>query len=151
MDNQSTCASCGAQLAEGETCETHFHQMLFWEAEYPAYGAEVHHYLVLCYHLQHPHLYSMEGLAYGKGLLVQFFVDGLSPQEVRKRSKEQVAGGNRDWKVTARPDSIGVYTNPVTWTMTARDVVAGGVHHYVENTRAWAKAIYEDLKASDNL
>ena len=58
MEASQKCPECGAAWKAEESCETYFHQMLFWEAEHPAYGAEVHHLLVLCYYLQHPSLYS---------------------------------------------------------------------------------------------
>jgi hypothetical protein len=38
------CPECGASWDDEATCQDHFHQMLFWENEYPDYGAEVHHY-----------------------------------------------------------------------------------------------------------
>ena len=74
VDN--TCPACGANLPGGLTCEDCFHQMLFWENEESLLG-EVHHLMVLCYHLQHPHLYSQEGLANAAGLLIDFVERGL--------------------------------------------------------------------------
>ena len=62
MVSSTLCSECGETLADGRTCADDFHQLLFWENERPELG-EVHHLLVLCYHLQHPSLYSAEGLA----------------------------------------------------------------------------------------
>jgi hypothetical protein len=62
------CPHCGAVLPDGGECRTLFDQMLFWENEVPENGA-VHHLAVLCYHIQHPHLYSPGGLAESMGLL----------------------------------------------------------------------------------
>jgi len=62
--------------------------MLYWENEVLANG-EVHHLLVLCYHLQHPRLYSPAGLGYAIQLLRDFLVGGLSPQEVRRESRDR--------------------------------------------------------------
>ncbi len=56
------CPDCGALLQPGESCRAYFDQMLYWETEEPSRWA-VHHLMVLCYHLQHPHLYSPETLA----------------------------------------------------------------------------------------
>lgn len=148
--SQSTCPECGAVWTDSRTCTDDFHQMLFWEAEFPEYGV-VHHLMVLSYHLQHPSLYSVEGLAGAKDLLHQFVAEDKPPQEVRQQIRSSVASDNRQYKITARPDSQGAYTFPVQWTMTAADVVAGGSDHYCDNTRAWARAIYDDLKASNNL
>ena len=63
------------------SCVDDFNELLAWEADNPAYAQEVHHLTVLCYHLQRPSLYSPEGLAGAKGLLVDFVEGGLSPLE----------------------------------------------------------------------
>jgi hypothetical protein len=143
MDETKICPACGAV---GDSCETNFHQMLFWEAERPEFGAEVHHLMVLAYHLQHPHLYSVDGLENARGLLRKFVAEGLSPQEVRKQNAPIVDSGKRKFTITARPDSIGSYAKTPQWTMTAQDVVAAGLEAYCESTRAWAKSIYEDIE-----
>jgi hypothetical protein len=111
----------------------------------------VHHLMVLCYYLQHPSLYSPEGLDNAKTLLIGFVVRGLSAQTVRQQTRRQVDSGKRQWKISARPDSHGAYTYPVTWTMTARDVVAGGMDHYIENVQQWAKSMLASLQASNNI
>lgn len=134
----------------GTTCQEYFHQMLFWESENPGYGV-VHHLLVLCYHLQHPSLYSPDGLDYSRQLLVDFLEHGLSTQEVRQNSRDQVSSTNRKWKVTGRPGSQGEYKYPVHWKMTAKDVVSGGAEHYVDNVRKWAEMTLEDLRESGNM
>ena len=146
MDMASTCPECGAPWKDGQTCQDYFHQMLFWEAENPAYGAEVHHLLVLCYHLQHPSLYSPDGLNEARRLLQEFVERGTSPAEVRRRNRVHVDSGRRDWKITGTPTAHGSYDLPVQWTLTAADVIAGGAEHYCDNVRAWAQAINNTLK-----
>jgi hypothetical protein len=121
--------------------------MLFWEAEYPAYGAEVHHLIVLCYYLQHPSLYSPEGLKEARGLLVAFVEQGASPAEVRQRNRDRLNSSKREWKIKATATSRGSYDQAIAWTMTAADVVAGGSDQYCDNVRAWAKSINETLNA----
>jgi hypothetical protein len=144
------CPECNAPLPDNTTCEDHFHQMLYWEAEYPEYGV-VHHLMVLCYHLQHPSLYSSQGLDVGKRLLIDFLERGLTTEEVRQRNRAQVDSGSRDWKITARPDSFGVYERPVHWTMTAADVIARGAERYVASVRDWAQSVFDALQSSGNL
>ncbi len=141
------CPECGAAWNDGQTCEDDFHQMLYWEAEYPQYG-EVHHLMVLCYHLQHPSLYSPAGLNEGRRLLAEFVERGASPDEVRRRNRARVDSGKRTWKIKGTANSRGAYNPPVVWTMTARDVVAGGADQYCDNVRTWARSVNEALKAT---
>lgn len=150
MDTRQTCPECGAVLDADMTCESYFHQMLFWENENEANWA-VHHLMVLCYYLQHPTLYSQDGVNVGKGLLTAFVKEGRSPAEMREANRERVNSKNRNWKITARPDDKGSYAYPVTWRMHAADVVRGGESQYLDNVRAWAKSMYEDLAATDNI
>ena len=149
MESKNICPQCGAIWPEGNTCQDHFHQMLFWENENSSL-AEVHHLAVLCYYLQHPGLYSPEGLAHAEGLLYEFLERGSHPQEVRQRYRTKVSSDKRIWKIKATPTSSGSYQNPVHWTMTAADVTAGGVENYIENVRLWARSILNALRNSGN-
>ena len=144
------CPECGAPWPEGRTCADDFHQLLAWEFEDPRRW-EVHHLTVLCYHLQHPSLYSPEGLRDGQQLLVQFVAQGVSPGEIRTRNRSRVDSGKRTWKITARPGAEGAYSHPVPWPMTAAQVVAGGPDAYCDSVRAWAESTLAALKASGNL
>ncbi len=120
--------------------------MLFWEAEYPADGAEVHHLMVLCYHLQHPSLYSPEGLNEARRLLAEFVEHGLSPAEARQRNRARVDSRRRNWKIKGTAESRGSYRHAVVWDMTAADIVAGGAENYCNNVRGWAQSINDALK-----
>jgi hypothetical protein len=117
--------------------------MLFWENENPAYGAEVHHLMVLSYHLQHPSLYSPEGLKVARQLLAEFLDSGATPAEVRQRNRARVDSSRRKWKIKGTAASHGSYDPPIRWTMTAADVIAGGVNNYCDNVRRWAQSIHE--------
>ncbi len=148
---QVRCPECGAIWTEGHTCEDDFYQFGYWELADMAHLGVVHHLMVLSYHLQHPSLYSPEGLAGAKGLLVDFVVREMSPQQTRKRDRPKVDSSVRKYKITGTSEAHGAYAHPLTWTMRAADVVAGGKEHYVENIRAWTQSNYEVLKASNNL
>lgn len=149
MPTPSHCPSCGAVWNNAATCQDAFHQMLYWEAENPTLG-EVHHLMVLCYHLQHPNLYSKQGLEEAKHLLAEFVEGQADPQQIRLRSKDKVDSGKRKWKIKASVTSQGAYEHPVQWSMTALDVVAGGKSIYRDNVRQWAWSILEQLKYSRN-
>ena len=144
------CPECGAMHTGGRTCQDDFHTLLGWEAEYPGYGV-VHHLTVLCYHLQHPSLYSLEGLDYAKGLLVDFLEHGKSTEQIRRQNRSRVSSGNRTWKIKGKPGSRGTYAHPVPWTMTAAEVANDDHTRYIENVRAWADSVLEALRSSRNM
>ena len=149
MSSAPTCPECATVWQDGETCQDCFYQMLYWEAENPGYG-EVHHLMVLCYYLQHPSLYSPEGLEAGMRLLVDFVEGNLSPQEARRRMQGKVSSRRRHWKLVATPQASGAYPYPVRWEYLAKDVVEGGASGYCQNVRKWAQSALEALKASGN-
>ena len=149
METQKSCPECSAAWEHGVTCQDHFHQMLFWESENPDNGA-VHHLMVLCYHLQHPSLYSPEGLRYSVQLLADFLERGLSTEQVRKRSSAGLGSDRRAWKVKAGPASSASYKYPVQWSLTAADVVAGGAEGYCERVREWARSVHAAVRSSGN-
>ena len=142
------CPECGAEIPQDGTCQDYFHQMLFWEAEHPAYGAQVHHLMVLCFHLQHPSLYSPEGLDYARQLLVEFLEHRATPEQVRWKHRFNVDSSRRKWKIKGVGDARGTYDHAMHWAMTAADVVAGGVDNYCYNVRHWAKSIQSTLTAN---
>jgi hypothetical protein len=148
---ESKCPECGADWSEAITCEDDFHQFLYWEMGDMENLGVVHHLMVLSYHLQHPSLYSPDGLKFSMGLLVDFVARGVTPQDVRQRDRDKLDSGNRQFKIKATAEAHGSYAHPIEWTMRAQDVVAGGSEHYVENVRAWAQSIHDALKVSGNL
>lgn len=149
MGSPTFCDQCGAPLGEGQTCQDDFHQMLIWESDRPEYW-QVHHLMVLCYHLQHPNLYSAEGLAGAKKLLVEFLENGVSPEDIRQREGRKLDSGNRKWRIKGSASSHGAYLHPVIWTMTVREVVLGGKQRYIENVFKWASSVRQSIQDSDN-
>lgn len=149
METIQVCPECGARWYDGKTCQDSFYQMLFWENEYPRYE-EVHHLMVLCYHLQHPSLYSPEGLRAAIDLLDDFLGRGLTPQEVRKQRHASVDSHTRTWKIKGSPTSHGVYSSPIQWTIKAPQVIESGSDTYCDSIRAWAQSVYETLTDSGN-
>ncbi len=148
---QIQCPECGADWSDGITCQDDFYQFGYWELSDLANLGVVHHLMVLSYHLQHPSLYSPDGLKFSSGLLVDFVVRGITPQEIRRRDRDRLDSSKRQFKIKGTPELHGAYEHPLAWTMHASDVAKGGTAHYVEYVRAWAQSIYEDLRASGNL
>lgn len=144
MTSARTCPECGANWTPDITCTDLFHLLLFWEWEYSM--PEVHHLMVLCYHLQHPSLYSPEGLSDARRLLTTFVENGTPPAEVRRRRAGELDSGRRNWQITARPGSHGAYASPPLWTMTIADVAEAGPGCYYESVREWARSVYKALE-----
>ncbi len=144
------CPECGATWQDGRTCTDCFHRMLAWEFTDQEAGS-VHHLTVLCYHLQHPSLYSPEGLAYALKLLVEFVEHGQTPQAVRRQNRAAVSNARRGWTFKGSSQAHGAYARAPRWTVTAPDVVADGLTGYPARVRAWARSVAEALRASDNL
>lgn len=139
------CPECGAPRTADLSCRDYFDQMLVWENEDPARW-EVHHLMVLCYHLQHPSLYSVDGLAVARELLIDFVERGLSTESARSENRERVDSSKRDWPITTRPDNQGSYERPMVWTTTAADVVGSGAEAYCVSVRSWARSINDSLR-----
>jgi hypothetical protein len=150
METVERCPECGTVWTEGNTCQDHFNQMGVWEIENPEYHRQVHHLMVLCYYLQHPSLYSPEGLGFAKQLLVDFVERGVTPQQVRRRDRGRVDSSKRKFKINGTPERHGAYAHPVAWPMTAANVTGGGPDRYCDSVRAWAQSMLAALRASGN-
>ncbi len=150
METTNRCPECGAAWRDNLTCQDHFHQILSWESEYPDQTRAVHHLLVLCYHLQHPHLYSPQGLEGVKQLLAAFVEQRATLQDTRRRQRSAVDSGKRAWKITGTPAAQGAYARPVHWPITVGDMTAGDLDGYSGRVQAWARSALAALKASGN-
>jgi hypothetical protein len=141
----SSCPECGAEWGDGLTCQAAADQMEVWDFEHWDVAGEVHDLSGLCYHIQHPGLYSSEGLAEAISLIEAYVERGVSPAMVLRRNQARYR--TRTWRWTPRgvPASYG---KPIQWTMTAPDVVKGGFDGCPDRVRAWARSVYRALHAS---
>ena len=140
-----SCPACGAPADNNDLwCRLAFEQLLVWDFTDPTAGA-VHHFTVLCYQLQHPHLYTQAGLDNAKHLLYQFLIQNISPPQMRQAIKQSVGSDVRDFKISATDTDKGAYSTPITWSYTAYDVMGDGITGYPERVHHWAKTIYDAL------
>jgi len=145
----AACEICGAVQVEGWTCESAFHQMLVWEFSDENGAGSVHHLSVLCYHLQHPQLYSPQGLRHALDLLVAF-ESGATPEQVREEARASLK--ERTWPIRGSVSAgFGTYAHPVHWTTHAPQVVAGGSAGYVDRVQAWSTSILTALRNAGEL
>jgi hypothetical protein len=103
--------------------------------------------MVLCYHLQHPSLYSPQGLREAIQLLTDFLQRGFTPEQVRKRNRSVLSSSTRTWKIKGTPTSHGTYGHQIAWKMTAANVIEGGMDNYCDSVRTWARSVFEALEA----
>jgi hypothetical protein len=146
LETIQVCPECGTVWHHVETCQDYFYQMLYWEAENPNYSV-VHHLMVLCYHLQHPSLYSPEGLREAIQLLIDFLERGVMTEQVRRRNRNALNSSTRTWKITGTPASHGAYEHQIAWTMTAADVIEGGQDRFCDSVRAWARSVCDLIES----
>jgi len=150
-DSSAKCEECGAILPEGKLCGEYLEEMIKWDFEDFLGVGQIHHLTVLCYYLQHPSLYSREGLADGKDFLREFVVKDVSFSEHDARNRERLSSSVRDWKIKGTPENHGAYAAKPAWEMTAKDIVEAGLGDYVGNVKKWSRSVYASLEKSGNL
>ena len=91
--------------------------------------------------------YRNHGLANAIVMLGEF-LSGVTPQEMRKKMRDEVNSSNRKFKITGTPDSHGSYPVKIGWTMFPCDITSQPVEQYKDNIRAWSRSIYEALKVA---
>jgi hypothetical protein len=143
--NPSVCPECGAPLREGKSCQQRFEELLALEFENPGGAGSVHHLTVLCYMLQH-NQYSDEAAAWAQAALKAVLEDGLSPSQLRYRSRKPLDQTVRTWKVTG---STAV-TRGLRWPVTISDVALGDAAGHNQRVMAWAQAVWQTLKTRDD-
>src|SRR4051812_49297138 len=116
MTSKSTCFECGAIRTDGLTCQDDFYALLAYESAIDDLTPDIHMLMVLSYYIQHPHLYSPEGLAWAIHQLADAVDHGMPSSEIRRRGRDEVASDKRDWKVTGTPEYHGSYSKPVAWS-----------------------------------
>jgi hypothetical protein len=141
--DESSCPECRAEWRDGLTCRTCAEQMQVWDFEHWDIAGKVHDLSGLCYHVQHPSLYSSEALAEAISLLADYVERGIQPASAMRRSQDRYRSRTWSWKPRDVPAS---YDHPILWTMTAPDVVRGGFDGYPARVRAWALSIYRSLR-----
>jgi hypothetical protein len=137
------CPQCGAEYAAGGDCGSRFNLCLALEYENPsAYGA-VHHLTVICYMLQH-NVYSHESWLKAIEMLRGFIQQGVTPADVRKRTRGELDSGRRKWSVTkgARFPKF----KDITWTRTVADVRLDSPETYCADVTLWAASILADTE-----
>lgn len=139
------CQECGSPLIKVNTCQDYFNQMLAWDFEDPSGAGRYHHLTVLCFNLQHPTMYSKEGLEIAKNLLKEFIDMKDSSSYLYKKLNDEFSKP-RDWSIQGNDKNHGKYSVTPKWRIFAYDVVKDGREKYPKHVEEWANEIYKDLK-----
>lgn len=135
------CPECGAPLVGVTECREYLNEMIRWDFEDFNGVGKIHHLTVLSYNLQHPSVYSPEGLENAKRSLIEFMKD---PESYRKHGmidRENLGSDKRTWKITGSTENHGSYGTKPKWEILASDVIRGGIENYVENVKKWSRSV----------
>ena len=133
------CSECGGQFTAGETCTDRYHACLALEYPNPAY-AQVHHFTVLAYMLQHPSQLSAAGWQAMKQLLGRFLQEGISPTRMQELLQKQM-----QHKSFSMVKGEPMPTPTWNWRKTVLDVRQDNAEMYCADVRAWAESVHNDL------
>jgi hypothetical protein len=147
-----TCKECGAVWPDNKkSCLDAYYQFLFWENEGGDSYWAVHQLMVLCYHMQHPGILSMDWLVLAKQMLAEFVDQHIDPGEMRQKIQDSVNSNQRSWKIKATPENYGFYDPPIQWKMTSADIYQQGKENYPENVLAWAASVLSTLRETGQM
>ena len=132
----SVCADCGAELAEGTSCEAYFHDLLVVESLVPGAPGELPHFLaVASYNLQHPSAFMPAALAGLRRTLADILAGRAKLDDARRRAGQGAEGAT---PVLRRPgvdlspqDEALLASWPRQWPVTVRDVCGVPPEQYV--------------------
>lgn len=122
--------------------------MLSWDFEDPEGAGKVHHITVLCYHIQHPELYSREALKDAIASLADIVENGLTAQKLLAKNRIRFSPPNKPFMVKGTPENHGSYPVPVRFSTTACDITREGIAKYPASVSKWAHSIMRDLTSS---
>lgn len=123
----SLCPECGAKLEKGKSCRDYFNQMLVWDFEDFSGAGSVHHLTVLCYHLQHPSLYSPVALNAAKIFLKSIIENNLTAHELLEQNRQDLSKQKKNFSIKGTTNSHATYLRPIIWSMTVINVVEDGI------------------------
>lgn len=146
------CEACGAPLEPGRTCLDYLRQLQARDFTDFNGAGRLHLLGAMTYNLQHPALYSREGLDAIKQVVKAIIEsDDAYTKEHERDLSRQLASESRQWTMHATPTNQASYTTPMQWSMTIADVLADGPDDYTERVKAWGQSVYDVLVRSGEL
>ena len=140
------CNDCGAELAEGKSCEDYFHELLAVESQVPGSAGELPHFFaVASYNLQHPSAFMPAALTELRRTLADILAGRAKMDDARIRARQGAEGSTP----VLRPAGLDLSSHddallanwPSQWPMTVRDVCGVPPEQYVERVRLWAMSV----------
>lgn len=144
--NEPVCAECGGPLPPSGDCADRINELLEIEMQTLDGGEEAlraHFFAISTYQLQHPSRITAAARDSLRDKHRQMVETPIPIAQLRLTVRREA----RDIKVTkAQPSRSDVPSSwPVTWPMTAADVIARPIDEYVVAVREWAVATQDAL------
>ena len=134
------CPECGAT---DQKCEARYHECLVKEFTEAGYGS-VHHLTVATYMVQHSSKLTREGWLLERDLLKEFLIEKKTPEFIRKRNKDRVDSGKRDFKITSKDGAPKI--SRTAWEKTILDVRMEDAGQYCKDIIEWATAVFQEAE-----
>jgi hypothetical protein len=138
---QGRCIECGAHMQEGYRCNEMFHYPLAWEHNDPELYA-LHFWLVSCYIIQHPSIYTPEAYDHLIDLFKRAYDEEWDTEMILHKNREKLK-------------EIPLVMNPVKeiqppierkeWSCTVADVYLGGEAMAIESIKHWRECVREEV------
>jgi hypothetical protein len=135
------CVECGAHMLDGYRCDEMFHYPLAWEHNDPELYA-LHFWLVSCYIIQHPSIYTQEAYDH----LIDLFKRAYD----EKWNTEMIVQQNRE-----KLKEIPLVVNPVKeieipdvrkeWSSTIADIYLDGEEKAIESIKYWRDCVRKEM------
>ncbi len=147
------CNDCGAELAEGKSCEDYFHALLAVESQVPGAAGELPHFFaVASYNLQHPSAFMPAALTGLRRTLADILAGRAKVDDARRRASYEAEGATPVLRpagtVLSAQDEALLAPWPRQWPMTVRDVCGVPPEQYVERVRLWAMSVSNALSGA---
>lgn len=136
------CSECGNSQHDGLSCYEQFGYPLAWEHDDPELY-EVHFWLVSCYMIQHPSVFTEEGYRHLIELFVEAYDQDWNAAYTLKKNRELI---KKISKITNPVSSQNRVRERKDWVMTIGDIYVGGKANAMMNIKKWKDCVRNEVK-----
>lgn len=135
------CVECGGHEQDGYACDEMFHFPLAWEHNDPQLYA-LHFWLVACYIIQHPSIYTTEAYKHLVDLFKEAYDNQWDTAYILKKSREKIKGINH---IATPLKSKKRQRVAKECSFTIGNIYIGGEENAIENIKKWKDSIRNEL------